>query len=495
MTDYSKNREQFWANMQSEYYTTNTGRVSRDLIPEVVKKYGIKSVLELGCNSGGNLLRIHEASPDVKLVGIDICDMAIQYGKEVEKNPAEMLVGSIYDLSRFEDNSFDLVFTRGVLLHINNERAPEIIKEMLRISKKFLLHIETHGKSAIRTYSNGIPHSFVHNFESIYNELGVHTLIEDMNNLTGERVGKGAEHCVFVGGDTIPRSTEKLFVLGPYKGGTTTLMGMLNCHNDIYLEGELFGHPKSMKRFKKDHPEAAAACRVSNRSEFYDDYIGYLRSKNKNHYRYVGEKIATLSFDDFLEVKDNKMIFICRDIRTWLAKPALPRIPQCKSKKWATQFAVEYTSMLIRSFGLSKCYRIQMEELLANNDTVLKNIGAFIGMPLYKDLDHWWERMGRYDDPEDPKGKMEWWNKQPSSLLGPSKNKRDVRVEVNESHPLWKTVLPIFDKYYNNLGKKFTAAERKKDLRVLACIKLVTSKKSELYKSVDIQNISRDIKK
>ncbi len=289
--------------------------------------------------------------------------------------------------------------------------------------------------------------------------------------------------------------TEKLFVIGAYKSGTTTLMGMLNCHDDIYLEGELFNHTKSMNRFKACFPEAVKACRMANRSEFYSDYIRYLNKVKGKNYKYVGEKIATLSFDDFLDVKKNKIIFICRDIRTWLAKPSLPRIPQCKSKKWATQFAVEYTSMLIRSFGLSTCHRISLEKLLSNNDAVLQEIGDFIGMPLKSDLNHWWERMGKYKDPEDPKGKMEWWDKQPSSLLGPSKDKRDVRVEVNSKHDMWKVILPIFDKYYNNLSKDFSPDERKRDLQALAKIRLVTTRKADLYTSVDVQNITKKKKR
>lgn len=286
-------------------------------------------------------------------------------------------------------------------------------------------------------------------------------------------------------------SSKLLFVAGAYKSGTTTLMGMLNCHKDIYLEGELFGHKKSMNRFTSQNPDVVASCRMESRATFYSDYIRYLKNaKNKDNYAYVGEKIATLSFDDFLDVKDSKTIFVCRDIRTWLAKSALPNIPVCKNKKWASQFAVEYTEMLIRSFGLSKCYRIKMEDLLGDNQRILREIGEFINMPLEIDLDKWWERMGKYEDENDPKGKMEWWVKQPSSLIGPSK-KRDIDVVINESNPLWVSILPIFDKYYNNMHKKFSREERKKDLRTLASMKLVNNKKEDLYKKVNIKKITK----
>jgi len=192
MADFSKDREEFWKNIQNSYYKTNTKRVPRDLVYDFVKNNDVSSVLELGCNSGGNLLKISKSFPDVRLVGIDICERAIEHGKTVEKNPAELQVGSIYDLSRFDDCGFDLVFTRGVLLHINHEMTPKVIKDMLRISNRYILHIERHGESEVRSYSGEIPHSFSHDFEQIYSALGMVPKITDTYELT-RRVARGGD--------------------------------------------------------------------------------------------------------------------------------------------------------------------------------------------------------------------------------------------------------------------------------------------------------------
>jgi SAM-dependent methyltransferase len=486
--DFSENREKFWKNIRKHYYTTNTGRVSRDLIVDFVKSNNISSILELGCNSGGNLLAISKSLPDVRLVGLDICERAIEYGREVEKNPADLLVGSIYDLSRFDDDSFDLVFTRGVLLHTNHEKMPIVVKDMLRISNKYVFHMEQHGEPKIRSYSKKIPHSFSHDFNRVYSNFGIVPKITDVGEIIDRPPVGGADHFILAE----VKSPELLFVVGGFKSGTTTLMGMLNCHKDIYLEGELFGHKKSMNRFRQDYPEVVSICSMSGRPRFYTDYIKYIEnSRGLYNYKYVGEKIATLSSKDLWEVKDSKVIFICRDIRTWLAKPALPRIPICRGKVWPTQFAVEYTSLLINSFGLPRCFCLKMEDMLGDNTVALQQIGKFIDMPLETDISGWWRRMGKYNNTDDPKGKMEWWIKQPSSLVGPSKTKRDLVVSINEQHPVWKAVLPIFDKYYNNMGEVFEDGERERDLEILSDLELLKTGRLDLYKHIKGYNIAK----
>lgn len=192
MHDWSSNRENFWQNMPKQYYQKNTKRVPRTLVANFVKDNDVLSVLELGCNTGGNLLSIYRKTPEVRLTGIDICAKAIRYGKLSEKNPAQLLVGSIYDLSMFADDSFDLVFTRGVLLHINNEQTPAIVAEMKRISSKYILNIETHGEPQVRSSSKGVPHSFSHDFDKIYRELGLEPNITTTTEMT-ERVHKGGD--------------------------------------------------------------------------------------------------------------------------------------------------------------------------------------------------------------------------------------------------------------------------------------------------------------
>lgn len=177
MDDIAKNREDFWKNIHDNYYTTNTGQGKwrKVYLRDVVRKNKIDSVLELGCNSGGNLLCMIHKNPHLKATGIDICDKAIRHGREVEQNPANLMVKSIYDLSDFLDNSFDLVFTSCVLIHIPPDKVEGILKEMKRICKYFVVNIEHHSdEGMVMGYSVSFdtPHRWAHNYDLMYKNIG-----------------------------------------------------------------------------------------------------------------------------------------------------------------------------------------------------------------------------------------------------------------------------------------------------------------------------------
>lgn len=204
----SLNRQEFWKKLD-RYYETNTQTTTklREKIADIVVENNIQSVLELGCNSGGNLLYISKKSPDVKLVGVDINPNAIKYGKEVEGNEAELIEGSIYDLSKFCDKSFDLVFVCGVLMHIDTEHTKSVIKEMNRIAKDFILLVELNGSEKILRYSFGtnvykthvpgsIPHKFSHDYIKIINDMNLKSNIVNSSDVIDGHYG-GADHFVW----------------------------------------------------------------------------------------------------------------------------------------------------------------------------------------------------------------------------------------------------------------------------------------------------------
>ena len=46
----------------------------------------------------------------------------------------------------FEDSEFDFVVSRGVLIHIPNSDMPDVINELLRVSKKWICNLEYFGE-------------------------------------------------------------------------------------------------------------------------------------------------------------------------------------------------------------------------------------------------------------------------------------------------------------------------------------------------------------
>jgi ubiquinone/menaquinone biosynthesis C-methylase UbiE len=203
MTDPAKYREEFWRDIKDSFVVDNInmGPKRKKLIAKIVKENNIKSVLELGCCSGGNLKAIREVNPDIKIVGFDINEKAIAYAKEVEKIDAEFVVGSIYDLSKFEDKSFDLVFTCAVLVHIPSEKIEDIIKNMKRMSRKFIFNIESNGKSRVMTVANDVPYAWWTDYVSIYKSLGLQPKISGIEKILPKTKIGVASHIISGGID------------------------------------------------------------------------------------------------------------------------------------------------------------------------------------------------------------------------------------------------------------------------------------------------------
>ena len=93
-----------------------------------------KSVLEIGCGPGGNLLEVSKLHP-LRLVGVDISDQMVSLAKNKTSGVAEVIKINGVSLP-FKDNEFDIVFTATVLQHNTDEKMLlSIMSELCRVCK------------------------------------------------------------------------------------------------------------------------------------------------------------------------------------------------------------------------------------------------------------------------------------------------------------------------------------------------------------------------
>jgi SAM-dependent methyltransferase len=102
---------------------------------------GAKKVLEAGCNVGNNL---RSFPSDSNVFGLDMNEKALIKAKSQLPN-FNFKQGTLTKIP-FEDNYFDLVFTRGVLIHIHPDEMNDVMKEILRVSKKWIFNLEYFGE-------------------------------------------------------------------------------------------------------------------------------------------------------------------------------------------------------------------------------------------------------------------------------------------------------------------------------------------------------------
>jgi len=105
-----------------------------------------KKILEIGCNVG-NQLRLLQKMGYKNLYGIELQPYAVQRAKDLTKG-INIIQGEADDIP-FKDEYFDLVFTSGVLIHIAPENLKNIMKEIIRCSKKYIWGFEYYSETFI----------------------------------------------------------------------------------------------------------------------------------------------------------------------------------------------------------------------------------------------------------------------------------------------------------------------------------------------------------
>jgi len=136
--------------IKSNYYTSMwsgdfgnkyTDRCQIDYIPRVpvfsrlFEGLDIESVLEVGCNMGHNLQAIEHFIPNIQ--GVEVNKYAIKQSEMRER----VVVGEAQNLP-WIDESFNMVFTAGVLIHIEEKDLKKVMSEMYRVSNRYIMMIE-----------------------------------------------------------------------------------------------------------------------------------------------------------------------------------------------------------------------------------------------------------------------------------------------------------------------------------------------------------------
>jgi SAM-dependent methyltransferase len=141
---------------------SNALRVSNWLSADVLLPLG-RSFLELGCGSGRNLAALRGYDEDLTLAGVEVNEQAAGIVKG-----ATVTIGSLYDLSGVAANSFDVLFTCGVLMHVPHDRVSDVVSEMHRIALRAVVHFELHGPS------HGFDfHRYPRDYRALYQGLGI----------------------------------------------------------------------------------------------------------------------------------------------------------------------------------------------------------------------------------------------------------------------------------------------------------------------------------
>lgn len=146
-------QETFWAGEFGDAYTTRNAVNPEDRVPFLKKVLGetsgVESVLELGANKGHNLIALRSIVPSLRVTGVELNPLAFQQLSSIAGITA--VHSAIQDFA--SQQTFDLVFTCGVLIHINPDNLPAVYTKMAALANKYVL---------INEYFNSTPAEIVY---------------------------------------------------------------------------------------------------------------------------------------------------------------------------------------------------------------------------------------------------------------------------------------------------------------------------------------------
>lgn len=98
-------------------------------------------ILEVGCNTGMQLLALQRMGFK-NLYGIELQSYAVEKAKEICIG-IDIRQSSGFEIP-FKDKTFDLVYTHGVLIHIHPGDLEKMMREMVRVSSRYIWGFEYH---------------------------------------------------------------------------------------------------------------------------------------------------------------------------------------------------------------------------------------------------------------------------------------------------------------------------------------------------------------
>ena len=149
--------------LYSDRYGVTRTKMNRTFLKDVNKE---ARILEVGCNAGNQLVLLQKMGFK-NLTGVEINPDAVQVARSRVSNP--IFTGSASDLSLFDNNYFDLIFTSGVLIHINPNEVLKVMSQIARVSKQYIWGFEyfSQGQTEV-TYRDKTDLLWRNNYAQMY---------------------------------------------------------------------------------------------------------------------------------------------------------------------------------------------------------------------------------------------------------------------------------------------------------------------------------------
>ena len=149
---FKTEQEKFWAgDFGHEYLERNAGEqlITSNIVlfSKILKSApGVESIVELGCNRGLNLAALSHIDKRFDICGYEINERAASKASELKV--ATVHTGTIIEPIS-SAKTYDLSFTKGVLIHINPDELHAVYENLYRLSKRYIMVCEYYNPSPV----------------------------------------------------------------------------------------------------------------------------------------------------------------------------------------------------------------------------------------------------------------------------------------------------------------------------------------------------------
>jgi pseudaminic acid biosynthesis-associated methylase len=151
----------------------------------LLERHPIASVLEVGCGQGGNLVPISRLLEPPAVWGVDVNETALAVARG--HAPGIHTVQGAARQLPVPDGFVDLAFTVGVLIHQPDASLPDVLAEIVRASRRFVLWAEYHAPQSEEVPYHGVAGSlFRRDYGAIYREQFPEFIVREEGYLAPE---------------------------------------------------------------------------------------------------------------------------------------------------------------------------------------------------------------------------------------------------------------------------------------------------------------------
>lgn len=169
--------DQYWADYAGRHQSNYNFEMAK-FVADLAASLRCQNVLEVGCSSGNDLTLVTcDAS------GIDSNESAVSVASE-RLPQLEFRCASALSIP-YGDSTFDLVFARNLLNHVEDDKVQKIMEEMLRVSGRYVLNIELFSdnesilsEDPIRTAGRNIKERWMDHKVKIISNVDMHEEID-----------------------------------------------------------------------------------------------------------------------------------------------------------------------------------------------------------------------------------------------------------------------------------------------------------------------------